>query len=119
MADSYISARERVAGEYSFTLRRKDGTILTTLSTLTLTLAIKGTASYINSRNKQDILGAGAGQNNVTFAAGVVTWSMQPADNALAGEADETHIALFEWTGTNEDDFHEVEIFVPNTRTRP
>jgi hypothetical protein len=115
VADSYITARDRVAGEYRFTIMRKDDTILTALTTLTLTLTLKGTATAVNGRNKQDVLNA----NNVTFAAGVVTWSIQPADNALAGDADETHMALFEWVAPNESDFHEVEILVPNTRIRP
>jgi hypothetical protein len=117
MADSYIQARDRVAGEYTFTIRNKAGTIVTALTSLTLSLWIKGTPTptYINSRNKQNVLNL----NNVTFAGGVVTWSMQPADNALAGDADEIHLALFEWVATGEDDFHEIEISVPNTRVRP
>lgn len=115
MADSYITARDRVAGSYQFTIKRKDGTVLTTLSSLTLTLTLKGTTDTINDRGKQDALNV----NDVTFVNGVVTWSIQPADNELVGEADEVHVALFEWTGTNEDDFHEVEIAVPNTRVRP
>ncbi len=116
-ADSYITARDRVAGEYTFTIRDKAGVILTALTTLRLSLYIKGSAgpTYINSRQNQDVLNL----NNVTFVAGIVTWSLQPADNALGGEIDEVHVALFSWTAPNEDDFHELEILIPNTRLRP
>lgn len=57
--------------------------------------------------------------NTLAWRVGTVTWSMQPADNALAGDADEDHVSLFTWTTASEDDFHEMESKVPNTSKRP
>ena len=71
------------------------------LSTMVLTLYDLDTGTIINSRDDQDVLGGGTGQNNVTLAAGgVTTWYMQGADNIIvtASSFVERHIALFEWT---------------------
>jgi hypothetical protein len=139
VANNYIRGRDRSRGTlWVLHPQQQDGRDLTALTTLMLTLYIKGgtyPGNVINGRNKQDVLGGGSGQKNVTMgldetnplypgvgtaaAPGRVVWNIQPADNALAGDADETHVGLFEWTGPNENDHHEVEIVVPNTRVRP
>ena len=74
---------------------------LTSISAITLTLYDRHTGGTINSRSAQNIKNA----NNVTIHAtsGLLTWSMQEADNAiqdstLPAEIEEEHIALFQWT---------------------
>jgi len=93
--------RERCTAKYTATIEDESGTALAaaSLTTLTLTLYDRETGTIINSRSAQNVLNA----NNVTVsAAGVMVWSMQPADNAIVGSPaagqPEIHIALFEWT---------------------
>ena len=70
------------------------------LNTLTMTLYDAITNAAINARSTQNILNA----NNVTVSSsGLLTWTMQPNDNAIlnAGLAQELHFALFQWTWTS------------------
>ncbi len=102
-----LSATERCVREactalYTATLQDETHTAIpgSSLTTLTLTLYDQASGSILNSRNRQNVLNA----NNVTVTeAGVLAWTMQPADNAIvnlsvAAGARERHVALFEWT---------------------
>tara|TARA_R100000808_G_C2154987_1_gene166576 strand:+ start:8339 stop:8731 length:393 start_codon:yes stop_codon:yes gene_type:complete len=70
------------------------------LTTLTLTLYDAETGTIINSRDDQNVLNT----NNVTVdSAGLLTWLIQPGDNAIIGTRRragmyEKHVALFEYT---------------------
>ncbi|MFA5715792.1 MAG: hypothetical protein WC998_08625 [Candidatus Paceibacterota bacterium] len=95
--------REGVTAIYTATVQDEHANALepADLTTLTLTLYDKTTGTIINSRDGQSILNT----NNVTIASGgLLTWTMQPADNAIVTTASfasgqyEKHIALFEWT---------------------
>lgn len=70
----------------------------TQLVSLTLTLYLAtNPATMINSRSTQNVLNA----NNVTVSSsGLMTWTMQPLDNAIidGSLAQELHLALFQWT---------------------
>jgi len=89
-----------------------DGSILTSA---TLTLYDQKTKTILNSRNAQNVNQA----NNVAIsAAGVVTWELVPADNAIVNDAlsQEVHVALFDfrWDGGASRCMHEVKIAVRN-----
>ena len=68
---------------YGTTIQDEDGNGIAaaSLDALTLTLYLRGApTTIINSRDGQDVLNA----NNVTVsAAGVLEWTMQPADNEI------------------------------------
>lgn len=93
------------------------------LNTLTLTLYDKLTGTSINGRNAQNVLN----QNDVTVDdSGVITWTLQPADNAIVnttlpssystdsdGHYLEKHVALFQATwGSSGACNHEIVIYV-------
>jgi hypothetical protein len=85
------------------------------LSSLTLTLYDQRTDTIINSRDAQDVLNV----NGVTVDAnGLLTWTVLPADNPIVtrGTAEETHVALFEWTFGSKRGSHEVHIVVVGQR---
>lgn len=106
MADpnDLLAASDRIINErssktYTFTLLDDDDTAipLASISTLTLTLDTPD-GTVINSRTSQDVKNA----NNVTVHAtsGLVTWTMQPADNQIVSSdvtdrTQETHRATW------------------------
>ncbi len=109
---------EHESALYTATLKDVDGSTIGSLDTLTLTLyAVRVSGqTRINSRDAQNVLNA----NNVTFAAGVVTWNLQPEDNIVVNAADmsttqlEHHRALFQysWDSGTKLGKHEVDIYV-------
>ena len=85
------------------------------LTTATLTLYELKTGTILNSRNAQNVLNA----NNVTIsAAGVVAWTMLPADNAIVNDRldQELHVAVFDfrWDAGVSRAIHEVRFLVNN-----
>lgn len=95
---------EQVSYLYTATLTDAAGDAIADgdLQTLILTLYEQKTGNIINSRDGQNV----KNQNNVTVSNGVMTWKVQPADNAIAVAAKagwEIHIALFEWTWNDSD----------------
>ena len=94
---------ERTTRVITATLESRTGTAITLaeVSTLTLTYTNVANDTILNSRDGQNVLNA----NNVTLHAtsGLLTWTMQPADNAIVNDAltIERHRALFEWVLTN------------------
>lgn len=94
---------ERTTAIYSFTLEDAANPAVpipaADLVTLTLTLYDTATNGIINSRDAQNILNA----NNVTVDSdGLVTFTMQPEDNAIIGapaaNTPEAHGMQFRWT---------------------
>jgi hypothetical protein len=106
---------ERQSGRFQATLLDENGVFVpgSSLSTLTLTLYDRATDAIINGRNAQDVLN----NNNVSVSeAGVVVWSITPADTPIVGTpvtttivtvdgervvGVEAHVALFRatWEG--------------------
>ena len=84
------------------------------LTTFTLTLYVVHTLGIINGRSAQNVLNL----NGVTVDGnGVVTWTMQPADNIIADETMlfERHRALFEWTyASGKAGKEEIDLLVQN-----
>lgn len=85
------------------------------MSTATLTLYDERTKTILNSRNAQNVNNA----NNVTISdAGVVEWTMQPADNAIVNDRlpSEVHVAVFDfrWDSGTSRAVHEVKFLVKN-----
>jgi hypothetical protein len=87
---------ERSNAQYSCTLVDQAGNTVSSLTALTLSLINEATGAAINSRSAQDVLN----KNNVTFSAGVVTWTIQPADNVIVSSrlTKERHTAIFQAT---------------------
>lgn len=93
---------ERVTAVYAAQLVDENAAniALAALTTLTLTLYDVASLTTLNSREGQNVLNA---NNVVVSATGGLTWTMQPADNAIvdtdlaAGEY-ERHVALWTWT---------------------
>lgn len=109
---------EGTTAQITATIEDESGTAIpaASLTTMILTLYLKDTpATTINSRSDQNVLNA----NNVVIdSSGNLTWTMQPADNAISdtNKTVEHHIALFEWTwssGTKAGKY-EIEIRVTN-----
>lgn len=94
---------------------------LDALTALTLSLYLVGSATYINGRNKQNILNA----NGVTVAqttAKILTinYPMDPLDNQVVGSGvTEQHVALVEWTLNGKEDKHEILLRVLNLENVP
>lgn len=93
---------EQSSGQYTASITNEKDEVLSgaDLSSLTLTLYVKGpgrVVAYVNGRNHQNVLN----QNDVTASvAGVLTWTITPNDTRILNPTlkDERHIALFEWT---------------------
>lgn len=85
------------------------------LTTLTLTLFDKASASIVNSRSASDIKNANGG---TVDANGNFTLVLGPLDGTIidSGQPYERHVALFEWTygGGSKQGRHEVEWIVRN-----
>ncbi len=103
---------EQVSASYVGTLQDQTGTdiALSSLTTITLTLYDLSTKGIINSRNAQDVKNT---NNVVITSAGVLTWTLQPADNIIVTStkragAYEKHIALFEYAWAAGSNKHEV-----------
>lgn len=95
MADPIYAQTERSSGVYSVTLSDEDDVLVSSLTTLRVWLRDTLTSTYINSREAQSLLNVNGG----TFAAGVFTWAMDPADHQIVGTANqELHEAVFEAT---------------------
>lgn len=95
MADPIYTQTERSSGVYSVTLSDEAGEAVTSLSTLRVWLRDTASGTYINSREGQSVLNTNGG----TFAAGVFTWAMSPADHQIIGTGrTERHEAVFEAT---------------------
>jgi len=122
-----FSLKESATATYTATLQDETGAAipLAELATLKLTFydAEQGepsvaTGNILNSRNAQDVKNT----NNVTVHAtsGLVTWSLQTADNPIknANLATELHVARFDFTyGTpTKTGRHEVGFRVRNLR---
>lgn len=122
LSASERKVRERCTAKYTATIQDESGTALasTDLTTLTLTLYDLASETILNSRNRQNVLNA----NNVIIdVAGVLTWTMQPADNVLVDTTakQERHVALFEWTWDSggKAGKYEVKIDVENLKKVP
>lgn len=94
-----FSVIEKTTQQYTASFVDELGVGITsgTLNTLALTLYDKVTGTKINSRNQQNTLNA----NDVAVSSsGLLTWTMQPIDNAIItdGLSQELHLALWEWT---------------------
>lgn len=82
---------------YTATLKDENGVAVSLASMVSLTLWLMNaaTGAYINSRQAQNVLNT----NNVTYHAtsGLLTWSMQPADNPMVADdvTQETHLFEF------------------------
>ena len=93
------------------------GTVVpgTSLYTATLTLYDERTKTIINSRNAQNV-----NQTNgvAISAAGVVTWTMAPADSPIINDKlpQEAHVAVFDfrWDSGVSRCLHEFKILVKN-----
>lgn len=107
MSSSTLTAKQRKLDEktlakYTATVKDEAGAAIAaaSLTTLTLTLYDVDTLTIINSRTAQNVLNT----NNVTVDSdGLLTWLIQPADNAIVGTRRranqyEKHVALFEYT---------------------
>ena len=107
MSRSTLSEEDRRVAENSSALytanltdEAESALALSSLHAITLTLYDKESGTIINSRSDQDVKNT----NNVTITSGgVLTWSVQPADNPIVGTnirvgGHETHVALFEYT---------------------
>ena len=119
------SIQEGASGTYTATIVGNDEVTPladVTLSTLTLTLyvvKIDGTKSYIRGTASvpQNILNA---NNVIVTAAGLLTWTVQPADTALVEAVSyERHIALFEYTWPGGAGKHEIILVVKNLSDVP
>lgn len=117
-----IEVNERTTALYTVTLKDESLTVIpaSDLSALTITLYDQATGTILNSRNKQSCLNA----NNVTVdSSGLLTWQIQPADNAIITDSNptEVHVALFEvkWHSDEFSANHEVEITVINLAQVP
>ena len=121
MSQSTLTSKQRKLDEgtlakYTATITDEAETAiaLSAMTTLTLTLYDAETGTVINSRNDQDVLNT----NNVTVSsAGLLTWLIQPADNAIVGTRRragqyEKHVALFEytWSSGSKASEHEVTL---------
>lgn len=115
-----FAIKEKTTPKYTATLLDEDGNAipLSSIDTITLTLynLSATTRDVINSRNAQDVKNT----NNVTIHAtsGLLTWSMQIADNAIADALKrvERHRACFVFTysGGTKRGTHEVDFDVEN-----
>lgn len=92
---------ERSSGQYSCVLKDETGAAITTarLTSLELTLVLRGTSTVINSRSKVSVLNTNGG---ALTDEGVFTWQFTPADTAIvstSSPAVEDHIAAFSAKG--------------------
>lgn len=115
LTSSDRSFRERQSGEYEATVTDPDGNAipLSKVTALTLTLEDVDSGTKINSRDNQSVLGI----NGVAYTeAGVLTWTISPADNAIVGTACagevQVHRATFEifWEDGGESYEHSWEV---------
>lgn len=112
MADKI--ANEHSIAKYTAVIKDESDVAIAaaSLNTLTLTLYNSADKAIINSRNAQNVLNA---NNVVVDSSGNLTWTMQPADNAISGSGEfETHVALFEytWASSTKRGSHEVTLKV-------
>lgn len=98
MSDWPYEQTELSSGVYTATLLDHQGVVVPALDSLVVWLRDVRTGTYINEREGQSLLDANGG----TFAAGVLTWAMDPADHMIVGSRSvERHEAVFEatWDG--------------------
>lgn len=114
---SFQNIKEKTSQVYTATIKDDAdiALILSRIDTMKLTLFSTHDLAVINSRSAQDVKNA----NNVTIHAtsGLLTWNMQPADNAILDNnlSFEQHRALFEWVyDTTKEGKHTVDIEVRN-----
>jgi hypothetical protein len=107
--------RERSTGTYTATLQDEAEVVIPSASLTTLTLSVYDvrTGTVLNNRNNQNVLNA----NNVTVHAtsGLLTWSVQSADNAMVSTRSvESHIAVFEytWASGAKRDWHRLSMLI-------
>lgn len=110
----YFYVNERATAKYTATIKDESGTAITlaaiTTSGAKLTLKDES-GNVINSRDGQDIRNT----NNVTISTsvGLLTWTVQSADNSNAGSAVEKHTATFDIThATSKRVIHTINIMV-------
>lgn len=113
---------ERTTVRYTAKLVDDQGNAIpaSSLTTMTLTVYDKKTGNILNSRDDQNVLNA----NNVTIDVnGAFEWIIQPADLAIVNTnlANESHIALFEWSWNSGTRFgkQEIELSVKNLTKVP
>lgn len=113
---------EKSTGTYTATVVANDQVTplpAATLLTLTLFLYVikaDGTSTYLRgiAGTPQNVLNA---NNVVVDTAGLITWTIQPADTTLVEALDfERHIALWQWTWAGGAGKHEVVLVVKNLR---
>jgi hypothetical protein len=114
---STFSVTERTSCRYTATLKDANNVVLplSAINTMTLTFVDVSTNTVINSRTAQDVKNT----NDVTMHAtsGLLTWAIQPADNAIitAGTEHELHRAVFTVVyNTTQRIVHEVYLLVEN-----
>lgn len=112
---------ERTSGQITFTVVDQAGAAvpLAAVSAIALSLYDRLTGRVLNTRSRQNVLNT----NNVTYHAtsGLLTWSVQPADNAIVDDRLEleTHIAEFSLTWTGGQATHKAALEVTNLRFVP
>lgn len=112
---------EQTSGRYSCQLVDENGLGFGGVVSLSLTLFDKNTLTIINNRSAQDVLNT----NNVVFdtATGILTWDLQPADNAIVDDTRrvEEHRARFtaKWSGSSKQVNDEIVLKVINLRRLP
>lgn len=118
-----FTVNEKCTAKYTATIKDEDGSAIPAASLTSLTLTLYDLSdpdrAIINSRDGQNVLNA----NNVTVdSSGVVTWTMQAADNTIQNDDRyaERHKALFvfTWDSGNKSGIHEVEFDVRNVEKR-
>jgi hypothetical protein len=114
----FSPVNERSTAKYTAVLQDQDGNVVpaSALSTFLLTLYDKVTGTVINGRSLQNVLNT----NGVSIdGSGNLTWTMDPADNAIVTDANttEVHVATFQGTfGSGKQVTHDVAITVRNLR---
>lgn len=117
-----MTINERTSGLYTATLTDPAGAVIqgSLLEALTLTLYDEATGTVINGRDAQSVLGVNGG---AVSDAGVLTWTVAPADNAVvtAGVGHEKHVALFHavWYNGAREAYHDAEIYVKRMNRVP
>jgi hypothetical protein len=112
-----VKIAEKGTAKISFVVRDEAGASPSSLAALTLTLYNRATGAVLNSLNAVNILNTNNGTYTYDAPSGVGTavYTMQPADNALedASQAQEVHVALFQWTyATTKKGWHRVVLAI-------
>ncbi len=118
-----LYVKEGTGAIYTATLEDSAGTAipLANLTTIVLTLYNVADDEIINSRDDQDV--KNTNQVTINATSGLLTWTMQAADNPISDTALdwEHHRVLFEFTfsGTGTPGKHESQIMTCNLNKVP